>query len=77
MSKTTLTDANFSSLNAVGNTISVEFGQVSGQICMEIICPIQSLICWEVQVDKMPDLVVIPIPNISCTAVDLGNRFQG
>jgi len=63
--------------NAVGDSATIQFNGASvGQICMEITCPIQSLICWDVQVDEVPDLEALPFPNVSCEPVDLNTRFR-
>lgn len=67
-------DATFT-YNAVGDSVSVQFGQISGQVCMEMICPIQSLICWQVDVDVLPDLEAVENLNTSCEPVDLNTRF--
>jgi len=62
--------------NALGDSVTVTLGTTSGQICMEIICPIQTVVCWEVEIDELPDLAVIPNPTTSCEPVDLATRFQ-
>ncbi len=75
MSQSTIPDAIITP-NALGDSATVTFGTTSGQICMELICPIQSIICWEVQVDQVPDLAAIPNAVASCESVDLATRFQ-
>lgn len=75
ISKSTMDDAVIMP-NALGDSATVIFGINSGQICMELICPIQSTICWEIQVEQAPDLVVIPNATNSCEPVDLATRFQ-
>ena len=75
ITNTTLTDATITP-NAAGNAVTVEFGTVSGQVCMEITCPIQSIICWDVQVDLQPDLTAIPAVAPSCTPIDLATQVQ-
>lgn len=75
LSQSTIPDATITP-NALGDSATVTFGTTSGQICMELICPIQSLICWDVQVDQVPDLAVIPNATTSCEPVDLATRFQ-
>ena len=62
--------------NALGDSATVTFGTGAGKICMEIICPVQTIICWDIQVDEIPDLVVIPNDIPSCEPVDLVTRFQ-
>jgi len=62
--------------NALGDSATVTFGTSSGQICMELICPIQSIICWDVQVEAIPDLAAIPNAIASCEPVNLATRFQ-
>ncbi len=76
ISKSSVPDINVTP-NALGDSATVQFnGEGVGQICMEIICPIQSLICWDVQVDQIPDLEALPFPNVSCDPVDLNTRFR-
>ncbi len=62
--------------NALGDSVTVQFGATSGQICMEMICPIQSLICWNIDIEIKPSLSAIPNPIPSCDPVDLNTRFQ-
>ncbi|MFK7978863.1 MAG: hypothetical protein AB8G86_02675 [Saprospiraceae bacterium] len=75
ISESTINDAIITP-NTLGDSATVTFGTTSGQICMELICPIQSIICWEVQVEQVPDLAVIPNAVASCEPVDLATRFQ-
>lgn len=62
--------------NALGDSVIVQFGATSGQVCMEMICPIQSLICWNVNIEIVPDVAAIPNPVASCEPVDLNTRYQ-
>jgi len=62
--------------NALGDSVSVQFGRTSGKICMEMICPVQSLICWDIDIELDPNLSAIPNPIASCEPVDLNTRFQ-
>lgn len=75
MSQSTIPDATITP-NALGDSATVTFGTTSGQICMELICPIQTIICWDVQVDQLPDLVATPNALTVCDPVDLATRFQ-
>lgn len=75
VSESTINDAVITP-NALGDSATVTFGTTSGQICMELICPIQSIICWEVQVEQVPNLTIIPNALPSCEPVDLATRFQ-
>ncbi|MEM6317616.1 MAG: gliding motility-associated C-terminal domain-containing protein [Bacteroidota bacterium] len=59
-----------------GDSVTVQFGQSSGKICMDMVCPIQSTICWDVVVDVLPDLEPIPNATTACEPVDLTTRFQ-
>lgn len=69
-------DATITPTSSDGDSVSVVIGATSGQICMEMICPIQSLICWNVQVDRVPDLEAIPFPEVACEPVNLNTRFR-
>jgi gliding motility-associated-like protein len=75
VSKTTLPDATITSIGE-GDSVTVEFGATSGQLCMEIVCPVQSVICWDIQVAGVPDLEEIPNPDVVCGGVDLETRFR-
>jgi len=75
MSKSTMPGSTITP-NSLGDSVTVQFGPISGQICMEMICPVQSLICWEVNIDIVPDLEAIPNDVPSCEAVDLRTRYQ-
>ncbi len=65
-----MTDATITP-NALGDSVTVEFGSTSGQICMEMICPVQSLICWNIDIDTIPDLAAVPNATASCDPIDL------
>ena len=74
ISKSTVSDA-IVMPNAQGDRVTVEFGAISGQICMEMICPIESLICWKVEVDKVPNLVELSDATTFCDLIDLETRY--
>ncbi len=74
VTQTTLPDAIITK-HGVGDSVTVEFGSTSGQICMEMTCPIQSLVCWEVAGNRTPDLVSTSTTNVSCDPIDLSTRF--
>ncbi|MEM1120949.1 MAG: gliding motility-associated C-terminal domain-containing protein [Bacteroidota bacterium] len=63
--------------NALGDSATVTFnGSGTGQICMDMICPVPSRICWNVAIDNTPELEALPFPQVACQPVDLNDRFR-